>query len=434
MEHGAREHALYGGSVIERISLCPGSAKRARTAPRVETVYMKDGTEAHEILDYALKNKIWDARTASFACKKVLPDEEKHENRCNAIQECLDYVQDILETYGDDAVLYVEFKFKFPSFIAPDEAYGTCDIAIHIPLLRMLYVIDYKHGAGVPVDTFENKQTLYYATGAVYGDNELGQLFDVDTIITQIIQPRCFRTTGEEPYIVSPERLRAFINEVDDIILAAEDANAPLVPGEKQCKFCPASAACPAREAQAVKMFSGHFNSVKDISNVSMPAPEGLSPERIAYILEVKSFIMGWFNDVQTQAFQLALDGVEIPNHKLVEAQPRRRWDGEPVALAQQLMLLINTNDWDVVMPRKLITITEADTRVKNAFKSTVKSRPAKKKAAEAATIALSNLTVKDTSGHLSLVHATDKRPAADRAALAFQTVRAIPAPNPDSE
>jgi hypothetical protein len=430
MEHGAREHAKYGGSAIERISLCPGSPRLARTVPRVETVYSKDGTEAHELLEYALLNKIWDARTAAFAYGKVLPDPDKHEDRCNAIQECLDYVWDILDTYGDDAQLYVEFKFKFPSFMAPDDAYGTCDITIHIPLLRMIYVVDYKHGAGVAVETFENKQTLYYATGAVEGENEYGIQFDVDTIVTQVIQPRCFRAGGDEPYIVSRERLRAFINEVDEIILRAEDPDAPLIPGEKQCRFCPASAGCPAREAQAVQMFAGHFKTVRDISNVSMPAPEGLTPERIAYILDVKSFIMGWFDDVATQAMQMAMDGHEIPNYKLVESQARRKWDGEPVEVAQKLMQITGTQDLDVVMPRKLITITEADALVKRVYKAVVKSRVAKKKAAEAATIAMSALTVKDTTGTLSLVHSTDKRPAADRAALAFQTVKQIPAPN----
>lgn len=429
MEHGAREHATYGGSAIERISLCPGSAKRARTVPRVETSYSKDGTEAHELLEYALRNKIRDARTAAFICKRSLPDEDKHDDRMNAVQECLDLVYDILDAYEDDAQLFVEFKFRFPSFISED-AYGTCDILIYIPSLRLLYVIDYKHGAGVLVEAFENKQTLFYATGAVEGTNELGIVFDVDTIITTIVQPRCFNARLTPPdYIVDRARLRAFVNEVDDIILRAEDKNAPLIPGEKQCQFCNASAACPAREAQAVKLFAGHFNSVKDINSVSMPAPEGLTPERISYILEVKSFIMGWFNDVETQAKQMALDGIDIPNHKLVESQARRRWDGEPVDIGRQLLTLMGSDNWDDVMPRKLITITEADTRVKNAFRNQVKSRAAKKKAAEAATVAMSNLTVKDTSGTLSLVHATDKRPAADRAALAFQTVKAIAAP-----
>lgn len=433
MEHGAREHALYGGSSIERISLCPGSARFARGVPRVETVYSKDGTEAHELLEYALKNSMWDARTASYASGKIMPDEEKHSNRCDAIQDCLDYVKDILDAYGDEATLYVEFKFVFPSFIT-NEAYGTCDIAIHVPFLRLLYIIDYKHGAGVPVATFENKQTLYYATGAVEGTNEYGLVFDVDTIVTQVIQPRCFRPEGDDPYPVTRERLRAYINEVDEIIERAEDPNAPLIPGEKQCQFCPASAMCPAREAQAVKLFSNHFNSVKDISTVSMPAPESLTPERASYILSVKAFILGWFDDVETIAFQMAMNGIEIPDHKIVESYAKRRWDGEPLELAQQLMQLIGTEEWDAVMPRKLITITDADILVKRAFKSKVTTRPAKKKAAEAATIAMSNLTVKDTSGNLSLVHATDKRPAADRAALAFQTVKAVAAPNPDNK
>lgn len=418
-DHGTRQHARYGGSAIERISLCPGSAKLARSAPRVDTSYSIDGTQAHELLDYALKNRIWDARTAAITSGQLSDDE-----RYNAVQDCLDYVKDILDAY-EDAVLYVEYPFRFPSFIT-DEAYGTCDVCIHIPSLRLAYIIDYKHGAGVAVEGFENKQTLYYGTGAVEGSGAL----DVDMAMLVIVQPRCFSASGPiQEYAVTRERLRAFINEVDDIITKAEDPNAPLIPGDKQCQFCPAKLTCPAREQRAVSMFAGHFKTVRDINAISMPAAEELSPERIAYILQVKSFIMGWFNDVETRAFQLAMDGVEIPDWKLVEKQARRKWDGDPLELAQKLMEISGTRDWDEVYPRRLISITEAEKLVKAAFKSNVSTRLGKKKAAEAATIALSHLTVKDTTGELTLVDATDSRPAADRAALAFQTVR-IPAQN----
>ena len=230
MNHGLRKHSKYGMSGLYRYSKCPGSVRLAQAVHRRDTFYSLDGTEAHELLDYALKNGYWDAEEASKAAGWYERDtREEAGARIWAVQVCLEYIWDILSAY-DDAVLYVEHPFEFPSFVT-DDCWGTCDICIHIPSLDLLYVIDYKHGAGVAVDIVTkhgpNMQTMGYATGAVEGSGHL----QAETIMLAIVQPRAFHKDGPiRELAVSRQRLREFAVEVDMYIAACEVENAPLVP------------------------------------------------------------------------------------------------------------------------------------------------------------------------------------------------------------
>lgn len=435
MQHGLRSHAKYGMSSLYRYSVCFGSVRLSEAAPkRPPTSYAVDGTEAHELLDYAFKNGIWDAYAASVSRGTVAHDTHPdREDRLAACQDMLDYVSDIMAAY-DDAVLYVEHPFEFPSFIT-DEAWGTCDIVIHIPSFRLVYVIDYKHGAGEAIDVFTpkmgpNKQAMGYGTGAVCGSGHL----DVDTAMLVIVQPRAFHPYGRiREHAVSREQMEDFVLEVDGYIAKCEDPNAPLVPYDGKnndrdhCKWCPANLICPAREAKALSVVSNTFKTVKDVRVDQFVPPAAVGMDRVAYVLAAKPYVMQWFKDYEDFAYEHAMSGGHVPDHKIVEAQARRRWDGNELELAHQLMALAKLDpnvpeDWDKVYPRKLITITEADKLVGKAFKATAR-KGAKKKAAEDATVALSALTIKESSGNLVLVDATDPRPAADRAAIAFKSV-----------
>lgn len=424
MDHALRKHAKYGASSAYRWMVCPGSVALAGRAPYTPpSKWALDGTDAHELLDYALKNKYWDAREASIMAGRIAKDTHPDAGeRLEAVQVALDYVADLLASY-DDAVLYVEHPFQFPSAIDPDNAYGTCDICIHIPSLSLLYVIDYKHGVGKTVEVEENKQGLYYATGAVIGSGNL----DADVINIVIIQPRSFHSRGRvREYAVTRERLKAFVDEVDDAILASLDPHAPLVPGD-HCDWCPANLTCPAREARAVKALGANFKTVKEI--VQLPDAARLPVDRLVYIKQSKRMLWQFLEDVDDALYQHAMAGNIVPGYKLVEAQARRQWFGKPEEVALKLMRLANTKDMDVIFPRTLLGITKADEIVTKAFRDAA-PRGKKKQAAEDATVALAALTLKQSSGNLVLVENTDGRPAINRAAEAFGSVVALPPPS----
>lgn len=431
MEHGARKHSIYGASAAYRRFLCPGSVRLTRALPEFPSnPFQRDGQEAHELLDYALKNGYWNAKEASImAGRYELDSKPEAGDRFNAVNVALHYVQDILEAY-EDAVLYVEHFFEMPSNVT-DQGWGWNDIAIHVPSLSLVYIIDYKHGAGVGVDHIENKQLLQYGTGAVLGSGHM----DADTIVLVIIQPRCFHPAGSHPreWVVGKDRLEAFVEEFDTNVIECEDPNAPLIPGETQCHWCPAAFTCPAREAKALQIVRADFKTVKDITQANLPDPATLPMDRIAYIKAAKKYLLDWLADVDDIAFRHAMGGGYVPDHKLVEARAYRRWYGDPKEVNENLKLLAGVDDDDVFFPRTLKGITETEDMLVAAFRDRA-PKGKKKQAAEDAVQSMAALTIKESSGNLSLVHISDRRPAVDRAAQTFKTVQSLPAPTMETD
>lgn len=438
MEHGTRKHALYGGSAIDRIILCPGSVKLASVAPyREPSVHSKEGTAAHELLDACLRDECFDAEfgLALYGLRPVYDTVEENrfqaEEAVRSVQVVLDYVLNLLECY-EDAVLHVEKSFKLPS-IDEDNTWGTSDICVYVSSLSLMYVVDFKHGAGEVVDlvttdgkgriVYENGQTLYYATGCYYSGMQ------ADTICLAIIQPRAVHSEGSiRERIVAAPRLVSFLGQVNDAIAKAQQDDAPLNPGAKQCRWCPANLTCPARERQALQVVGTSFKSFRDIGAIPLPRPADMPMDRLVHILKSKALVTKFFQDVEDYAYEFARNGGNIFDYKLVEAQARRHWYGKDEDVAVALMQLIGTSDWDDVYPRKLINITEAEKVVAKAFKDRL-PRGQKKQAAEQANEALAALTLKESSGNLVLVPIDDRRPAANRAAQSFANVQVLPPP-----
>lgn len=419
MSESFREHAKYGASSAHRWMKCHASIKLAETLPTPPaSQWATDGTEAHKLLEFALKNKYRSAREAS-----IMADRSDDEDRCDAVQIALDYVYDILDTHSD-ALLFVEKRFKFPSVVTND-AFGTNDILIVIPDLELMHVIDYKHGAGIPVEVHENKQLLVYGTGAYFNE----EIPKTDTLVLTIIQPRAFHPLGPiREWTIGFERLETFLDEFDQAVLECESESAAFNPGKEQCKWCPALLNCKAIEEKSLQIARQDFNSVKQVSVKTLPDPGSIPVDRLAYIMQSADLLRQWLSEVEDYAYQHATQGGYVPGFKLVEAQAKRVWYGKDEEIAAQLMLLAGASI-DEVMPRKLINITSADKLVKEAFKKrdeTVKA----KDAAEAAKISLAKLTIKDTSGKLSLVPDTDRRPAAQLGSDAFKGVQVLPTNN----
>jgi len=427
MEHALRAHAKFNASAAYRWTVCPGSVALVARAPKLPPDrWQQDGTDAHELLDYALKNRFRDAREASIMADRIEKDTHFDAGeRIDAVQQALDFVWDLLDAH-EDAIMYVEHKFKFPSVIAPDDAYGTCDVAIHIPSLALLYVIDYKHGMQL-VEVDENKQALYYGTGAVLGSGGL----EADTIALVIIQPRAFHRAGRiRSAFVSRERLEQFVKEIDDAISRALKPDAPLIPGE-HCWYCEAKVTCPAREMMAMTAMNGMIKSIKTIEPDELPNPLDLSLERLLHIKKYMHLLREFLDDVDEALFAYAMGGGEVPGYKLVEALARRQWHGEPKDIADNLMALIKTPYLDDVFPRKLINITEAQALIKEALRNQKGRKITAKDATEEAKIALATLTLKQSSGKITLVPASDNRPAIDRSAAAVGQITVLPPSSP---
>lgn len=416
-DHSQRTHARYSASTAHRWFRCPGSVRLCEGVPNRPSAYAAEGTQAHERLEECL------AQGVDYGY--VYGEEVNTTDMGRSIQVAIDYIAGIY-TENPDAVMLVEHRFSIPSEAAPGEVFGTCDCVIHVPSLRLLYVIDYKHGAGVVVDVRGNEQLRFYALGALSAHPE----WDVDTVALVIVQPRApdFALPIPEEWVPVARIHPLFAEELESAIRATKDEYyTPLVPGEKQCRFCPAATVCPARERQALAAVGETFSSVRQVTAESLLAAGELPPKRVAEILDAADLIRDWLRRVEQRGVELVRDGTGVPGRKLVEAQARRQWieDVESEDLALRLGELTG-DDLDFMQFMRPVTITEAEKLVKDAVRERT-PKGQKKAAVEEVTRQMAFLTTKKSSGNLMLVRAEDPRPAVDPASAAFAGVVALP-------
>lgn len=436
--HEERTHRRYSPSKQERLHACPGSDRLLTRVPaRPPSTYSIEGTKAHLILQVALENRCARASEAhrdfSILCMEELDETSggPYRDFYFSINMALDYVYGILATHPD-AIMFVETFVDPPSNVAPGEVGGYCDIAIYIPSLKLLYVIDYKHGAGVAKDAKNNPQPLQYAAGFVFGEASPIKGYDVDNIIVSIVQPRAFHEDGDtREHEVTPYEVYEYLETMDAAILASQAEDAPLVPedlsdpkGSRQCQFCDAAPTCPAREAKALAVVNVQFAAVRDVRAPGIPDPATMELERLEYAALHMPMLKKWMDSVEQRLFELAQQGYPLRHHKIVEAQARRRWYGDPDVIAPQLAALVG-KPIDDVMVKKLIGITAAEKLVVAAYKERA-AHGKKKDAAQDGKLAMAFLTLKDTSGNYTLVTNDDPRPPVDRATVAFNQVGAL--------
>lgn len=448
--HEERSHRKYSPSRAERIAACPGSVALLERVPaRPDTKYSIEGRKAHVVLEAALDNRVRDARVAhkdwSYLCMELLDSNDggPYDNFYFSVQMALDHVYDILDR-NPDAIMWLETYVDPPSEVAPGEVGGYCDICIYIPSQRRLIVIDFKHGAGVTKAVYGNRQALQYAGGFLFDpqsplhylhsdEDEPGTYErDVDIVTLCIIQPRAFHPDGEiREYDIAPFQVQEYLWDMDEKIRLAQAPDAPLIPqddndphGSRQCQFCDAAATCPARTAKALAAVNTQFATVGDIKAAGIPDPQRMAVSELEFAMMHIPTLIAWANAVEKRLYELAAQGTPLQHHKLVEAQARRKWNGDPNDLGKQLAALCGV-PFEQVTKLNMITIGDAEKLIKEAFKRKAGTGK-KKEAAEDALKALAYLTLKASTGNLTLVSNDDPRPAADRATIAFQQIGAL--------
>lgn len=290
---------------------------------------MAEGTRAHALLEHCLREREDDA--LGYEGMSFQPGWPGYtEEDVEAVQVALDFVNGILEQHPD-AVLHVEY-----SAALTEDVGGTADVVIWLPGPRLLHVIDYKHGRGKFVDVDQNPQVKLYAVSV------LKQMPDIHpvAVITTIVQPRCPAGSPIRAATYSPASLMWFEDEVDDAVAKARQADwqSYLVPGERQCDWCPAASICPALQAAAAKGLE-HLVQLDapqgDTITVTFPRPGDLrSPVGLATALSIVPLLETWAGAIQEAAENAAKAGVEIPGYKLVEKRAMRKWADEDGVLA----------------------------------------------------------------------------------------------------
>lgn len=290
--HNSRKHAPLSPSGAERWFNCPGSIRQSQGIEEEPSPYADEGTKAHELAEYCLKNNI-----APYIAAGDYPVEMRE-----YVKEYVDFVK---EEVTQGAKLYIEKRVS-PNI--PD-IYGTVDALILKD--NLLQVIDLKYGKGVLVDAFENKQLLIYAYSA-FVEYEL--CYDFKEVEIIIVQPR---RESIIKYRIPIAQLKEFGEMLKEKVMAALDPNALIIPGKMQCKWCLAKGKCKPRADYNLKIAQEDFKN---------RLPEWISLREFGDLLPKLDELIAWANDVKKQALKLSLHGEIIPGYKLVEGRSVRRW------------------------------------------------------------------------------------------------------------
>lgn len=371
------KHARLSASSAHRWALCPGSVRLSEGLPNRGSASAAEGTLAHEIAAERLTPG--HSGGLSYLGSKMRRD--GHEVTCD--QEMIDgvqlYIDHVAATQrlGDQEFVEVDLTPALAK-IHPGLG-GTADFVRYRPSAGRLDVMDFKYGAGTLVNPDGNKQLLLYALGALLTLDKPG----VAEVAVTIVQPRIEHEDGRiRSWSFPAVDLLLFAADVEESAARTQDPNAPLVPGESQCKWCPARHECPALEAKSHALTALEFGELRTYD-----------PAKLAQALADAPLVESRIKALREFAYAEAERGSPPPGWKLVLKRGTRKWVADEAVR------------------------TWAEQRAIDPFEDPKMKSPAQleKGLTKEQKAELGEMTVTISSGH-TLAPDSDKRPAVHKA------------------
>jgi hypothetical protein len=282
-------HAFLSPSGAAAWMRCNAKPYRERDFPDSSNDSADEGTAAHFLLEQCLEKNVDAAHFHGCKIKVENGGTEFHQggkwpvgpDMTREIQKVLD----LARSEAEGATIYPEQQLAISQFTGEDGATGTCDMVIVQG--KRITIRDLKYGRGVQVDAEGNEQLLIYGGAAL---DEFDVMGECETLVLCIDQPRLNHfDRWELPVAEARGRLGKIQQTAVYILEAPEELQA--VPGEKQCRFCKASATCKERTEHTMELIVGEFVDLdKGFVKVEMPQAEkllaqsfGVTPKAITY-------------------------------------------------------------------------------------------------------------------------------------------------------
>lgn len=335
-------HAQLSPSKRHRWALCPGSIREEAKYPEQDSgPAAVDGTHSHTLLEHCIK--VNGSATAYIGA--TMHDHEGtfivDADRAERVQIALNYITE----RSMDGLLPVisEQRVDPKHLLGRDDLSGTVDCQIIGP--DFLELIDYKDGMGV-VSAEGNMQLEQYAYGVLAGYKlPVNGKYPFSTVRMTIIQPK-LALKGMKPITSHDVPVRELLTNLGKIVVqaAATDApDAPLVPGESQCKFCRAKGSCAALASNVMKevgiMFQPVVTQTLDVAQQSADKdPAQMDDTQIRQIMEAAPLMRQLLEAVEKEAMRRLEAGQSIPGLKLVHGRGSRAWALPEEEMAEKLV------------------------------------------------------------------------------------------------
>lgn len=372
-------HARLSASSAHRWMVCPGSVKLASKFHNTTSQHAAAGKVAHDLAASCLSGAL--AKPEFRLGDKLLVEGFEiviDREMVEGVQFYLNTIDQDLRS-GDKTFVEVDLTPALKK-VHPDLG-GTADFVRWRPKTKQLRVVDLKYGAGKVVSVTENKQLMMYALGALLNLRE-----PVTEVIVTIVQPRIEHEDGRvRDWKFQAAELLNFAADVDTMSTLTRQENAPLVPGETQCHWCPARHVCPELEKKQ------HALVAQEFSAELVP----YDPQALSTALDAIPLVEARIKALREFAYAEAERGNPPPGYKLVAKRATRKFIDEAAVVK-----------W--CKPRAIDPYEEPTLKSPAQVEKAVKLTKSQKED-------LAQLIVSVSSGH-TLVPDSDKRPAVHQA------------------
>jgi len=419
-------HAQLSPSKRHRWALCPGSIREEAKYPDTGSgPAAADGTHSHTLLEHCIDRGLIDPMTQ---VGEVFADDDGSfvvdADRAARVKVAIDYIRE--RSMSGMFKVISEERVDPKWLLGRDDLSGTVDCQIIGD--DWIEIIDYKDGMGI-VSAEGNMQLEQYAYGvlAQFGLPINGD-YPCKTIRMTIIQPK-LALKGMKPITSVDVPVRELLTNMGKIVLqaAATDApDAPLVPGESQCKFCRAKGSCAALAGNVMKevgiMFQPVVTQTLDVAQQSADKdPATMDDAQIRQIMEAAPLMRQLLEAVEKEALRRLEAGTPIPGLKLVHGRGSRAWALPEEEMAEKLVKMGIPKT--AIYETKLVTPAKAEKLTwekRDGTKVSLTDRQLKR---------LDQEYVAKLAGKLTVVPESDSRPAViTNAAPMFSAVEAAPA------
>ena len=419
-------HAMLSPSKRSRWALCPGSIREEAKYPdQGGGPAAIDGTHSHTLLEQCFKG---DPVEPSAFIGLTLTDHEGDfvvdASRAERVKIAYDYIMQ--SSLAGMCKIISESRVDPAFLLGRTDLSGTVDIQIIAG--NTLELIDYKDGMGI-VSAEGNMQLEQYAYGVLAGYKlPVNGVYPFENVKMTIIQPKLL-LKGMKPITSHTVTVRSLLDNMGTIITqaaATDKPDAPLVPGESQCKFCRVKGSCSALASNVMKevgiMFQPVVSQTLDVAQQSADKdPSTMDDAQIAQIMEAAPLMRQLLEGVEAEALRRMQAGQTIPGLKLVNGRGSRAWALPEAEMAEKLTKMGIPKG--SVYETKLVSPAKAEKLVwekKDGTKVQLTDRQLKRMDQE---------YVVKMAGKITVVPESDSRPAViTNAAPLFSAVDAAPA------
>ena len=404
------DHAKLSPSKRSRWALCPGSIREEAKYPdEGGGPAAIDGTHSHMLLEVCLKEN----DKASFYIGAEMEDHEGKfvvdADRAARVQSALDYIDQRVAEHNGLCEVISETRVDPEHLLGRKDLSGTVDVQIIGG--NTLELIDYKDGMGI-VSAEGNLQLEQYAYGVLAGYKlPVNGDYPFETVRMTIIQPK-LALKGMKPITSHDVSVRSLLDSMGTIITqaaATDQPDAPLVPGESQCKFCRAKGSCAALAGNVMKevgiMFQPVVTQTLDVAQQSADKdPSTMDDAQIRQIMEAAPLMRQLLEGVEKEALRRLESGQTIPGLKLVNGRGSRAWALPEDDMAEKLVKMGIPKS--AIYETKLVTPAKAEKLTwekRDGSKVTLTDRQLKTMETE---------YVVKMAGKLTVVPESDGRPA----------------------